>query len=57
MKEKCCLPKCGREKHSKKHGLCHTHYIRYLKHGDPGAGYIKKRISHPPFQLIKNTDK
>ena len=29
--------------------LCNTHYMRYLKHGDPGEGKIRLRRVVPQY--------
>jgi len=56
MQEKCVLPGCDRNIFIKKHGLCVTHYCRFIRTGDVGPVKIAKRKWRKPFDVKKYND-
>lgn len=49
MQGKCVVNGCNKEFIVKKHQLCHAHYRRYRRHGDPGDAIVNTKKNYESY--------
>lgn len=54
MQDKCAVKDCKRKIYVKKHHLCQTHYIRYVRNGEINDKPIRPRKLIPKWEPTKS---